>query len=361
MIALIKKTVFLISVLFSGLLLSSCLSGTHFSPVDKAIAPPFYQKDISKIAILVGKGSVYEKRQIELGALQALMANNYTIASRSDLKALHKELKFQNSGSTDSDSASFGKILNVPAVLVFKFHLKKGKKKNQFYHTRGGDYSLSARLIDVESGEALYIARGIDEDLEKIAFSLAHDIPSYGSRVAQITDEKGIRDFEKRDWKSIVTVPKLGTNFSKYKKVAVLVDTKSNDFRDTAEDMFMMAFLNKGVTVASRSDLKLVAKEINLQHSGLTDNDSVRLGKLLNVQAVVLVSAKQYKKKTCYPGSKKSHSCWDLGIMVKVIDIENGEILIAGGEYEGQLAKIIYDRYRDSMLKTLAQKTADNF
>lgn len=179
--------------------------------------------------------------------------------------------------------------------------------------------------------------------------------------MAQITDKKGTRNFEKRDWKSIVTVPKLGTNFSKYKKIAVLVDTKNNDFRDTAEDMFMMAFLNKGVTVASRSDLKLVAKEIKLQHSGFTDNDSVRFGKLLNVQAVVLVSAKQYKKKTCYPGSKERHTCWDLGIMVKVIDVENGEILIAGGQYEGQLAKAIFDRYRDSMLKTLAQKTANNF
>ena len=115
------------------LTLSGCLSsGTTFRPVDQALAPSFSQKNIKKLAILVRGGSEHEKLQIDSGATQALLIHKYTVASRADLKLLDREIKFQHSGLTDSDSANIAKILGVPAVLVFNFDYKRLENNFRF-------------------------------------------------------------------------------------------------------------------------------------------------------------------------------------------------------------------------------------
>ncbi len=361
------KGVILFSFLFSMIFLSGCVPhATRFTPVDNVVSPPFHNKGIDRLAILIKNGDQYEKRQIESGALQALIAHNYIISSRADLKSLVKEIKFQNSGFSDSDSAEFGKIINVPAVLVLGFEKSSGRV-GQFsrYIYSGGEvaYSLNARLIDVETGEVLYIARGEDNDLEKLAFSLSFEIPPSPGVSPKIKDPETnqARDVEKGDWERINVISTPKKNYSKYNKVAVLVDSGKKEFRNKAEDFFMMDLMKVGKTVPSRSDLNSVIKEIKFQQSDISDNTSVRLGKILNAQAVVLVSVKEDRRRSCSRPDKSAGACLDLGIMVKVIEVETGEIIMAGGLFEDSLEKVIYDSYEDKMLKSLSSNVASIF
>ncbi len=347
------KSNFFFSIFFT-LFLFGCVPGNYSPPVEKAIAPPFYHKNIYKLAILVNGGTVREKKQVESGATQALMIHNYAISSRADLKSLVQEISFQQSGFSDSDGAKFGKILNVPAVLVFSFESKR--LDNNFKN-----YSLNARLIDVETGEVLFIARGDDRSLEEIAFSLSFEIPPASGIAMRVDDNNtGLyRHFGKVDWRDDLTIAKMNGDFSKYKKVAVLVDSRDKQFQSIAEDTFMMSLIGQGVTVSSRSDLDLVVKEIKFQHSGLTDNMSVRAGEILNVPAVVIVSIKKYRKD---PGSRKDGSYYDgIGIMAKVIDIETGEIIIMSGKESTFLERSLRMQDYEWMLKGMARKVAGSF
>lgn len=328
---------------------TACVTGTYFKPIDKVVPQPFYEKQVEKVAVLVKNGTILQKRQIECGALMALLSHGYSVASRADLKTLVREIEFQNTDLTDSDSAKLGKMLNVPAVLVFGFQ-KKGK-----------EYTINAKLIDVETVDTLYMARGSDDNLEKLAFSLSFDIPPCYYAVSKINDNGQYRDVEKSDWGRIVAVKNLTMNFHKYKKVAIIVDSKHEEFRDNIESLFTMEFLRARITVPSRSDLALITKEIDFQNtSGLSDQDSVKLGKMLNVKTVLVVSAKEYTRRRCEYQHQKGQ-CRDVGLMAKAIVVETGEIIAVGGEQENNLEKLLYDTYLEKMAKSLGSKMAEYF
>lgn len=56
------------------------------------------------------------------------------------------------------------------------------------------------------------------------------------------------------------------------------------------EDKFIEQLLGKGYRVADRSDVAQVINEIRFQHEGLTEADAAKLGKMLNVPAVLVVT-----------------------------------------------------------------------
>lgn len=74
-------------------------------------------------------------------------------------------------------------------------------------------------------------------------------------------------------------------------KLAVISEDtiRGDSFMTTIEDEFIKAALGKGYKVASRSDVDRVMQEIRFQRSGLTEGDAARLGKMLNVPAVLIV------------------------------------------------------------------------
>ena len=55
------------------------------------------------------------------------------------------------------------------------------------------------------------------------------------------------------------------------------------------EDEFTRAILEKGYTLASRSDINLIKKEIDLQHSKVTEEFIARKAGVLNVDAIIIV------------------------------------------------------------------------
>jgi len=55
------------------------------------------------------------------------------------------------------------------------------------------------------------------------------------------------------------------------------------------EDSFIQAAFQKGYRVSDRSDVDKVLNEIHFQQSGLTESDAARLGRMLNIPAVLIV------------------------------------------------------------------------
>ena len=122
------------------------------SSVKTTSKPGFNAQRLDKIAILAERGREIPDRMIEDEFISALLRKDYTIAARSDIQAVLKEMQFQKTGLTDDDAVNFGKVLNVQAVLIVSVtSLKVNREKKQL------ECTLDARLISVEKSEVLWI------------------------------------------------------------------------------------------------------------------------------------------------------------------------------------------------------------
>ncbi len=83
-----------------------------------------------------------------------------------------------------------------------------------------------------------------------------------------------------------------------YDRIAVYVLDRTHSFRHTGalrqvEDEFMRAVIEKGYTLATRSDIEQLLKELDLQASNITEEALAKKAKMLNVSAVLLVSVNE--------------------------------------------------------------------
>lgn len=107
-------------------------------------------------------------------------------------------------------------------------------------------------------------------------------------------------------------------------KLAVLAqeDHTTPGLRRIMEDRFISGLLSKGYAVASRSDMDIILREIQFQRSGLTDADAARIGKMLNVPAVLVVSVTNLQKR--YHGGTYSTTA---SMSARLVSVETAEIL----------------------------------
>lgn len=90
--------------------------------------------------------------------------------------------------------------------------------------------------------------------------------------------------------------PAAGFSPSSLTKVAVIASdlSRSGSIEQATlrmvEDQFIEKLLEKGYQVAARSDVEQVLREIQFQQSGLTAADAAKVGRMLNVSAVIVVS-----------------------------------------------------------------------
>lgn len=138
-------------------LLASCLTtsaGTQ--PPTGVASPAFLAAPPAKVAVVVERssGTRFSPRDVEDVITTGLMSKNYTVASRSDVETITKEIGFQHSGFTDRDAAEIGRMLNVPAVMIVTV---KSLKVNRHRGASKVDGSMGARLISVAGGEVLWI------------------------------------------------------------------------------------------------------------------------------------------------------------------------------------------------------------
>ena len=134
-------------------------------------------------------------------------------------------------------------------------------------------------------------------------------------------------------------IVKRGYDLSKMKKVAVVEVTFGNrghidEYSAAANqiaDLISDQFFRKGYSTVERAQIVAVLKEIDFGHSGMTsDEDAARIGKILNVSAVVIGNVQECGEKFV--------------ITVKAVDTETAEHLIKGdgkGEAHSKVTKIV--------------------
>jgi hypothetical protein len=129
-------------------------------------------------------------------------------------------------------------------------------------------------------------------------------------------------------------------------KVAVLVEDRTRQHAEGGaltelEDEFTRALLEKGYRLASRSEVAAVLKEQQFQGSGLTDgeHDAARIGNMLNVRAVLLVSVTNL---SVHDESRWDPLAGDLikgrkkvliaegAVSAKLLNVQNAEVLCSG-------------------------------
>ena len=135
-------------------------------------APGFSADAIDKIAIITEDGtqniwgsSDPLMTSIEDVFISAAFRKGYRVSDRSDVDRVLQEIRFQQSGLTETDVAKLGKILNVPAVLIVKI-TGAGVTSQPTGLVMNGSYQydykawceMSVRLISVEKAEVLGVA-----------------------------------------------------------------------------------------------------------------------------------------------------------------------------------------------------------
>lgn len=131
-------------------------------------SPSFHPGRISRVAILTVEESSYGWHRSNYNAmledqfLTALFQKGYRVADRSLVdRALH-EIRFQQSGLTESDVAKLGGFFNVEAMLLVAVRNVESQRRQikgyngQWQTVNDIRATVSARLIGVESTEVLW-------------------------------------------------------------------------------------------------------------------------------------------------------------------------------------------------------------
>jgi curli biogenesis system outer membrane secretion channel CsgG len=97
------------------------------------------------------------------------------------------------------------------------------------------------------------------------------------------------------------------------------------------ENAIQSSFLLFGYNIIERNQLKKVLAEQKLQLTGLTNEDRVRIGRLLNADLIVMGSVTAYVQGSTPKDSiTKKFEKTHFGFTIKGIDVETGNIIFSG-------------------------------
>lgn len=297
-------------------LLAVCSLSSCFSPpaVRVAASQTLLNKshdDIRDIAVVVEADSD-ETRNIEDGLYVVLLNYGYNVVARSDVKTLMKEINFQGSGLTDGDATKIGKMLNVKIVMVARSETSSRRNTN---HPSVVETSrLSLRVIDVEDGEVLILANSESQSFS--GFTLAKGAALKG--VPPLRKQPEGEQFFEKDTGSVENI----NDITSLDKIAILFTDKNTHKTTAVEDMFMGFLMSYKYKIASRSDVEKALQEINFQGSGLTEQGASRLGKMLNVKAVMVIEIADFKS-----GRDRSGQHTAVELSARLIDLEKNKLL----------------------------------
>jgi hypothetical protein len=113
------------------------------------------------------------------------------------------------------------------------------------------------------------------------------------------------------------------------------------------EDEFMRAVIEKGYTLAARSDIERILAEQKLQRSDITEKEIARIGRILNVPAVVIVtinavSTQKYQPIIAVKGQQ--YYSTSVSISARLISAESAEVLWISS-YTGE---VVSERSRET-------------
>jgi hypothetical protein len=138
-----------VGVLLTAVMVAGCASSSG----ESYAAAGYNFANLDKIAIVEVTGRVYgdaAKNQISNLFTMELMKKGYAVVERSQIKQILKEQEFQSSDLTSPEGrAKVKEIWNVPAIMVIDVPKYDNEK-----------LSMSAKLLDVTTGEVLWIGTG---------------------------------------------------------------------------------------------------------------------------------------------------------------------------------------------------------
>ncbi len=135
----------------------------------------------------------------------------------------------------------------------------------------------------------------------------------------------------------ISTYTKQDTDFSKYKKVAVIkFDCKESSVGQEVSDRVALSFMKKGFNVVEKSQLKAIIDENSIMAAGLTEPTRSAL-QIEGIDGLVVGSVTRYdceQSAAAFYASgmamaTKKNLC-HASISFKMLNIQNGEVLWAG-------------------------------
>jgi len=142
-----------------------------------SISPRFDLSKIWRIAVLPFGGyspsTGADNSLIEHTELQLLKISTFVVVDRTKVQEVLREQEFAYSGVVDPGTASkLGKLLGANALMSVKV---VSVKHDQFFadSPEQRDAEVYVRIVDVETGEVLYSARGQGSSFEGAASALA--------------------------------------------------------------------------------------------------------------------------------------------------------------------------------------------
>jgi hypothetical protein len=156
-----------------------------------------------------------------------------------------------------------------------------------------------------------------------------------------------------------------------YTNVAVIASDETGRFGSRGragilrqvEDKFIAELLAKGFTIAARSDVETLLEELRFQSSNLTQSDAARLGQMLNVPAVLLVtitSLDDSRERVRYKDGGSDVIYYGHGsISARLVGVESSEVLWLAS-YSGQF-RISDSSDEEQVLPVVAQIVANSF
>jgi len=139
---------------------------------------------------------------------------------------------------------------------------------------------------------------------------------------------------------------------SVYNRLAIIVVDNTRKFSRSGalrqvEDEFMRAVIEKGYTLAARSDIERILAEQKLQRSDITEKEIARIGRILNVPAVVIVtinavSTQKYQPIIAVKGQQ--YYSTSVSISARLISAESAEVLWISS-YTGE---VVSERSRET-------------
>ncbi|WP_077731428.1 CsgG/HfaB family protein [Methylocaldum sp. 14B] len=153
----LKSTTIAAIMMMALVVLVGCAAPRPTITVQGAPAPSFNPNAITKLAVVVAPIRQSPLRFVEDEIVAQLMRKGYSLATRSDMESILREMQFQHSGLTQADAARLGRLLNVPALLLVEVTHLSGVG-NGFAGYQPPAAVLSARLVQVEQGEILWAA-----------------------------------------------------------------------------------------------------------------------------------------------------------------------------------------------------------
>lgn len=320
-----KKFIFY-SFLFVFSLVAGCAPYVTPPNVKSTVSPGFNNVKYKKIAVYVNKNRKNNFRSIEEEFIKALIGKNYTVPARSDLSTIIKEQDFQNSDISDSTAAELGKLIDVQAILIVSVNYVE--KYDSMLRKNVKHCEISARMIDVENGEILWIGKSTSGPYDFVkARYLAKSVPPSESLQSVAKDDYGWNhDLDGKydtsfNWKGI-------------DKIIVQIKGLENNKEDNYlfENEIIAKLMENGYRVPSRSDLDAIFKEHDFNINMLSDEAMTQIGKLSNTNAMMIVWVGPLERLGRYVSQDKKSVSYNYGTSstVRIIDLENSKVVWSG-------------------------------